>query len=482
MKRIYLFFTGLLCVCSLFGQNRYEGSVSFSEPRVTHKDNTLILDMEMDLSGMKLASTEMVVLTPILKASDGMASKEFAPVVITGRNRTKALERSLKLNNLPVFDLKPQLFVRRTNNADQRVNVSFAAPMENWMRNAGLSFREEVTGCASCDKGLAERLVSNRIFSEPYIPTYRLAYVTPEPEPVKQRSASFKAYFNFKVGSHVLLPDYKSNAEEFAKVDKVIREIKNDKDLTITELAIEGYASPEGTFSSNMTLSKNRAYSFASYLEKTYGISNDRIKVSWYGEDWSGLKDAILESDFKQDREKVVDIIDKVDIMAGREKQLMALSAGTTYRMLLEQFFPPLRRNEYRVAYVARAFNVEEAKQILKTKPGLLSLNEIFLVAETYPRGSKEFKETLRLAADLFPDNAVANLNVATSDIETGDIDRAIERLNRISGTPDVWNNLGVAYAKKENLANAAKFFEKAGDSEVARYNLKELKKRLENN
>ena len=74
MKRIYLFFTGLLCVCSLFGQNRYEGSVSFSEPRVTHKDNTLILDMEMDLSGMKLASTEMVVLTPILKASDGMAS------------------------------------------------------------------------------------------------------------------------------------------------------------------------------------------------------------------------------------------------------------------------------------------------------------------------------------------------------------------------------------------------------------------------
>lgn len=64
--------------------------------------------------------------------------------------------------------------------------------------------------------------------------------------------------------------------------------LKTIKDLTITELAIEGYASPEGTFSSNMTLSKNRAYSFASYLEKTYGISNDRIKVSWYGEDWSG--------------------------------------------------------------------------------------------------------------------------------------------------------------------------------------------------
>ena len=465
MKRIYFVFIGLLCACFLFAQNKYEGTISFGEARVTQKDNVMKLDMEMDLSGMKLASTGMVVLTPVLTAADGTITREFAPVVVTGRNRTKALKRSLKLNHLPAFSMEPQLFVRRTNGKAQRVNVSLTAPMEKWMLNAGLSLREEVTGCASCKMGGRDWLVSDRIIPEPPVPSYRLAYVVPEPEPVKQRSASFKAYFNYKVGSHVLLPDYKSNAEEFAKVDRVISEIKNDKDLTITELAIEGYASPEGTFISNMTLSKNRAYSFASYLEKTYGISNDRIKVSWFGEDWDGLKDAILASDFKQDREKVLDIIDNVDVMAGRESKLMQLSGGTTYRMLLEQFFPPLRRNEYRVAYVARAFNVEEAKQILKTKPGLLSLNEMYLVAESYPSDSREFREVFDIAARLYPDSEVAIVNSAAADIENKNYTAAIERLKKIENKPYAWNNLAVAYSLMGNKEKADVYFKKWADS-----------------
>lgn len=465
MKRIYFVFIGLLCACFLFAQNRYEGTISFGEAKVTQKDNVMKLDMEMDLSGMKLASTGMVVLTPVLTAADGTITKEFAPVVVTGRNRTKALKRSLKLNHLPAFSMEPQLFVRRTNGKAQRVNVSLTAPLEKWMQNAGLSLREEVTGCASCKMGGRDWLVSDRIIPEPPAPSYRLAYVVPEPEPVKQRSASFKAYFNYKVGSHELLPDYKSNAEEFAKVDRVIGEIKNDKNLTITELAIEGYASPEGTFISNMTLSKNRAYSFASYLEKTYGISNDRIKVSWFGEDWYGLKDAILASDFKQDREKVLDIIDNVDVMAGRESKLMQLSGGTTYRMLLEQFFPPLRRNEYRVAYVARAFNVEEAKQILKTKPGLLSLNEMYLVAESYPSDSREFSEVFDIAARLYPDSEVAIINSAAADIENKNYTAAIDRLKKIEDRPVAWNNLAVAYSLMGNKEKADVYFKKWADS-----------------
>ena len=465
MKRIYFVFIGLLCACFLFAQNKYEGSISFSEPRVTQNDNMLKLDMEVDLSGMTLASTGMVVLTPVLTAADGTITREFAPLVVTGRNRTKALKRSLKLNHQPAFSMEPQLFVKRSNGKAQRVNVSLTAPQEKWMQNAGLSLREEVTGCASCKMGGRDWLVSDRIIPEPPAPSYRLAYVVPEPEPVKQRSASFKAYFNYKVGSHVLLPDYKSNAEEFAKVDRVISEIKNDKDLTITELAIEGYASPEGTFISNMTLSKNRAYSFASYLEKTYGISNDRIKVSWFGEDWDGLKDAILASDFKQDREKVLDIIDNVDVMVGRESKLMQLSGGTTYRMLLEQFFPPLRRNEYRVAYVARAFNVEEAKEILKTKPGLLSLNEMYLVAESYPSDSREFREVFDIAARLYPDSEVAIVNSAAADIENKNYTAAIDRLKKIEDRPVAWNNLAVAYSLMGNKEKADVYFKKWADS-----------------
>ena len=49
MKRIYFVFIGLLCACFLFAQNKYEGTISFGEARVTQKDNVMKLDMEMDL-------------------------------------------------------------------------------------------------------------------------------------------------------------------------------------------------------------------------------------------------------------------------------------------------------------------------------------------------------------------------------------------------------------------------------------------------
>jgi len=478
MKQLYFIPFVFLATVTLSAQKGYEGNVSYGEPKVSHKNNKLVVDVDANLGTMNLGSANMLVLTPVLTSLDDSTEfRKFAPVVITGRNRTKALRRSLKLNGKPKFESQPLLFVRRKNHTEQVVPVAISATWENWMQKAKLSFREEISGCAACQINETEQLAAKRIFAEPYVPVFRISYITPEPEPVKQRSESFKAYFNFKVGSHVLLPDYKNNALEFAKVDKVIREIKDDKNLTITDLGISGYASPEGMFENNMTLSRNRAYAFASYLEKTYGLKQEQVKVSWFGEDWEGLRKAVAATEIQQDKERILEIIDKVDVMAGREAKLMNLSGGATYRMLVDQFFPPLRRNEYSVSYVARAFDVEEAKQILKTKPGLLSLNEMFLVAQTYPKGSKEFKDVLRIAAELFPGNAVANLNVATSELESGNVEGAIQRLSRIEGSPEAWNNLGVAYAKKGNLVKAAECFEKAGTLEDAILNKEELKK-----
>lgn len=50
-----------------------------------------------------------------------------------------------------------------------------------------------------------------------------------------------------------------------------------------------------------------------------------------------------------------------------------------------------------------RAFNVDEAKQLYKTKPQYLSLNEMFLVANTYPKDSDEFKEVFDILPAFIP-------------------------------------------------------------------------------
>lgn len=57
---------------------------------------------------------------------------------------------------------------------------------------------------------------------------------------------------------------------------------------------------------------------------------------------------------------------------------------------------------------------MEEARKIIKTNPKLLSLNEMYMVAQSYPSGSKDFKEVFDISARLYPDNELSILNSAT--------------------------------------------------------------------
>ena len=106
----------------------------------------------------------------------------------------------------------------------------------------------------------------------------QLTYIVPEVEPVKARSDRHTATFNYVVGKHDLVRNYKNNAAEFDRVDRVINEVKGNNDLNITEFTVSGYASPEGNHNSNRALSDRRANSFADYTEHAHGIRRSRFK------------------------------------------------------------------------------------------------------------------------------------------------------------------------------------------------------------
>lgn len=438
--------------------------------------------MDVLLDALKINTNDMLILTPILVSNESADSLELAPVFITGNRRGKVLERNIVLGNAPQFNPAPQTIVTRKNGSEQVVSYSAGFPFSEWMGNASLKVRETVKGCADCSANLGDVLVASRILPLPYVPTYKLTYIVPDVEPVKGRSDRHSATFNYVVGKYELRRDYKNNASEFDRVDRVINEVKNNKDLTITEFTVSGYASPEGNFNSNRTLSANRANSFAEYLNTAHAIQRNQLKVNGFGEDWQGLRERVASSSLA-DKNEVLRVIDNVNNPDARDAELKKLSAGQTYQTLLNTYYPPLRRTDYTIAYNVRAFNVEEAKQIIRTNPKLLSLNEMYLVAQTYPADSKEFKEVFDIATRLYPAEPVAILNSAAADIEGGNNQAAIDRLNKIESDPRVWNNLGVAYARMGELDKAKTYLESAaarGDAD-AKANLEELGKIITN-
>jgi len=484
MKKIFTLIIVLLSAYSLQARDRstYTGAVKADPVNYSVDNNNMNIDGTVSFAGVEMKSQYMLELTPVLKSRTSSDMVEFDPIVIAGGKRYRKLKRELAFGDYK-FPNTPQVLMKHNRRKGQGVNIDLTTPFEKWMRQSDIIFQEKGSGCNGC------RLVANQ---NPLIipinlpapalfePKYNIVFLTPPVEEIKQRSESHSAFVNYEVAKHVLLPNYKNNANILAEVDKIISEVKNDDNLTITQFKVAGYASPEGNANSNQILSENRATAFINYLRDRYGFNTSQISVSGMGEDWAGLRKAVAASSV-EDRDAVLDLIDNVSDVNQRKARLKSLSGGRTYRNLLDNYYPPLRRNDYTITYVARPFNIEEARVVFKKSPHHLSLNEMYVLANAYSRTSEEFKEIFDVAVRLYPHDQIAVINASAKDIENGAYDVAIARLQNVN-MPAAWNNIGMAYIYKKDTAKAMEFFKKAADAgdSVAADNLRQLNRWIE--
>ena len=116
----------------------------------------------------------------------------------------------------------------------------------------------------------------------------QVVYCEPGPES-KQRLVKGEAFLDFQVGRSAILPDFRHNGEELGKIRAVIDRIRRYGDGEITDIFIEGYASPDGNAERNAGLSLARAKALKDYLQRAYELPEGIFRVSSVGEDWSCL-------------------------------------------------------------------------------------------------------------------------------------------------------------------------------------------------
>lgn len=480
MKKIYfILILFIITLPAIAGDVVYPENIKYSF-KAQQAGNTLNLQIEIIMDNVHIPGQGMLVLTPVIMTEEH-AEYHLAPAVIAGSKRYKAIERLLAYDN-PVFRQTPQALIKKKGSR-QTISLSYLIPYEKWMHGADMYIYGDASGCVNCDNVFDKQLVGNDIvppLPSVFIPEYHVSYIVPEAE-IKERSETFVARINYVVNRYELLPDFKNNATVLKDVDNLIKELQSDPDLTVTRHTVTGYASPEGSFSSNLTLSQNRAKSFMDYLRQKYNWNTVNISHEGKGEDWSGLRKAVLDIPGLPHRNEIISIIDNTSDIARRKQALQTFDGGSVYKRLLNDVYPSLRRNEFTVSYIARAFNVDEARRIIRTRPQLLNLNEMFLVANSYPKDSKEFKEVFDIAVRMFPNNDISKVNAAATDIETGSAGRAIERLTGIE-TAEAWNNLGIAYAQQGNFELARQYFQRAARAKntEAVHNLDQLNKKEE--
>lgn len=429
MKKLYTLIYMLGCTSFLYAQNPEEGTFLVKEKNAERVGEDLVITMKADISSMQISRNQSLVCTPLVESGDSV--RALAPIIINGKVRHILYERMERTG-------KKELEIRRYNDTEQQVDYLARTPYADWMEKADVTLVMDDCGCGwkALSQNRDKLFALN--FAEPVVIDPMLVYVKPAPEEVKARHLDGSAYLDFPVNQITINPDYRNNSAELKKIQQTVEAVKNDPYATITRLSIKGYASPEGTYKGNAYLAENRAKALLDYVKEHYDLSGVELTVDFEPEDWEGLEAAVEKGNLP-DKEELLAIIraDEPADWDAREWKLKSLNGGSSYKILLRDVYPSLRHSDYRVNYHIRNFSVDEAKQIIQSDPSKLSLNEMFLVAETYETGSEPFNEVFEVAVRMYPDDPVSNLNAAISAINTRQLDKAKRYLAKATDCPE---------------------------------------------
>ena len=194
------------------------------------------------------------------------------------------------------------------------------------------------------------------------------------------------------------------------------------------------------------------------HVKRLVNLSDNIFKVTSTPEDWEGLRQAVASGNLDH-KQQILDIIDDTDLDPDAREWKIKSTYPQEYRFMLDTYYPALRHSDYVVSYTVRPFSVEEAKEILRTKPKQLSLEEMYLVAQTYEPGSDEFNEVFQTAVHLYPEDETANLNAACAEIERGDYEAASRYLAKAGNSPYAAHARGVIAMKQGNDDEARRQF-----------------------
>ncbi len=461
----------LLAVCfPAQAQKLLGGKVSVLNKEVKKTDGKVNVSMDLRLDDLNLKSNNGAVIIPMIVNEDDTV--KLPAMEVMGRKRYIYYQRNAKTAT------ESPLIVEKYNDGEvQTLHYSYSTPYKSWMENSQLVIGQDACGCnqAIVEKGLLQNV--GEALAGPMKLCY--AYMQPQAEPVKTRSEKGSAKLNFVVNKSDINTDLANNKSELEKMRQTIDLVKNDTDVHITSITLHGYASPDGKYANNKRLASNRTKAVYDYLRKLYPVEEKLIKFSSTAEDWQGVMDYLEQNDVPEKNAALKIIASSLSPDA--KEQRMAAKAGEAYLYLKENVFPQLRRTEYTVNYDVRNFNLEEARQLITTQPQKLSLNEMYTVANSYDKGSKEYNEVFDVAVKMYPNDELANLNAAYSAIDRGDTVSAEQYLKKAGNRPQTDNAYGAVAVLKEDYQEAQSYFQKAADAglEEAKANLKELQKRM---
>ena len=452
------------------------------------KDNTKVYDYVMKVNRSTLAvvdsnvvvslqmtaiqdvpATQSVVLIPELEDTVTQRSVVLPMIFLNSSNQQIYFERYLKEE----YPDAVALHKKRGENLD--IDYLRTVKYEPWMENAVLKLLKQSCACNK-QKNRGELLLASFNKKKPEIQLFPIYLLPPADNSQKVREESGSAYLCFEVNKWDIKPDYMTNPVELQKIFNSLNMVKNDSDVTIRKMTIEGYASPEGPNDHNLMLSEKRTEALKNYMNMMH--SAIKIESSGKGENWDGFVKYLTTHPNTPQRDRLLSIA-RSNRTPDEKEQQMRKEAPEGFLYVVRNAFPSLRCTNYTVVYTVRPFTIEESERVFETRPANLSLNEIYRLADKYSSNEEKYYSIIRKASLIYPNDSYINLTMAFLAIKRGAADEAAEYLSKVKACPEKTLNEGIVAYMKGDMGRAMKLVQEAARKGLsqASQQLKEFEK-----
>lgn len=443
-----------------------DSQISVKNLQVVRSQDKTIVTMDFVLDQLQVPSNRYRAFTPVIKSKDGSQQLRMKTLIVSGRRQNIVFERD---GIDPLYAANCDN-VRRLNGQPQTYSYTDAVQNEAWFRQADLMVECDLCGCGDLMKN-EQTFLASLLPPDPY-DLIALTDVVPAPQK-KDRKLHGSAYVTFVVNKWDMKPDYMDNRRELRKITDTLDVMAADVNVSVRQVKIHGYASPESPYEHNRMLATNRAKSLTNWLKQQYNLPDGVFApAEATPENWEGLRAAVVEMNEQTlpHRQQILETIDKVmadldnNVTTKADRDELAIRANypDEYRYLLQEVYPGLRRSDYDISFNFSDFTLEQAKEIYKTKPYQLSVRELWDVAQTMEPGSTEYNKVLQTAVNIYPDSPVANLNLANVAIRQKDLLKAETLLDRAGDSGEADQSRAVLAILQQRYTDAEALLQKA--------------------
>lgn len=426
--------------------------------QVTTTEGKTVLTADFILDSLEVASNRFRAFTPVLVSRDSTQRQRLKSLLVTGRRQEIVFERD-GIDGIYAYNNER---VRRLVGQPQAYSYTDAVDRQDWHSGADLWLECDLCGCGD-SKDFGQAFLGTLEKPDPY-DLIRLADIVPAAAK-KDRSLHGTAFITFVVNKWDMKPDYMNNRNELRKITDTLDVMVADPNVSVRQIKIHGWASPESPYEHNKMLAENRAKSLTEYVKQQYKLPAEVFApAEATPENWIGLRKAVEEMDeaVLPHRQQILDIIDDTSLQPDPKEWKIKKQYPAEYKYLLQNVYPGLRRSDYEISFNFSDFTLEQAKDIYKKKPYQLSLREMWDVAQTLEPNSPEYNRMMQTAVNIYPDDPQALVNLANVAIRQKDLLKAESLLERAGDSAEALNSRAVIAIIQQRYDDAERLLQQA--------------------